>query len=74
MDSDTEEYMNDKSRLLFGSRFVFGVMFTMIILTVVVSAGIVFAGIVSMYFLAFPENRVGISLNIRDEADENPLE
>lgn len=81
----TESEITDKSRLLFGAGFVFGVTFTMLILAVVAStvagqngtvflgsglvvtiaAGLVFASIVgvSLYFLAFPENRIDVPLD-----------
>lgn len=82
MSADPE--LTDKSRLLFGAGFVFGVTFTMLVLAVVTStvasrvgesllasevlvtivAGILFAAIVgvSLYFLAFPENRVEVPI------------
>lgn len=88
--------VSDKSRLLFGAGFVFGVAFTMLILALVtatvsarvgrsllasevavtMAAGIAFAGIVgtSMYFLAFPENRLQVPIPGRSEpaTEERP--
>ena len=76
--------LSDKSRLLFGAGFVFGVGFTMVVMGLVtvalarrtgrqlltgdvlvtLVAGVFFAAVVglSLYFLAFPENRVRIPI------------
>ncbi len=79
MSEDASDVVSDKHRLMFGAGFIFGVMFTMLILAVVtvtvasgqegllasevivtIVAGIIFAVIVgvSLYLLAFEENRV----------------
>jgi hypothetical protein len=77
---DTHEEMTDKSRLLLGAGFVFGVAATMLVLAIAtatvvgagtllgsplgatIAASILFAGIlgVSLYVLAFPENRLDL--------------
>jgi hypothetical protein len=95
MSSNSGE-LSDKSRLLFGAGFVFGVMFMLIVLAIVtvtvasesvsgllasevlvtLAAGVVFAAIVgvSLYLLAFPDNRVVIPVGrvfgSEDESDE----
>ena len=93
--------LSDKSRLLFGAGFVFGVGFTMVVMglvTVAVArrtgrqlvtgevlvtlvAGVFFAAVVglSLYFLAFPENRVeipieGLRTRRPDDAEDAPRE
>lgn len=96
MRGDTEQAVTDKGRLLFGAGFVFGVLFTMLVLAVVtvtvvpetvggvlasdigliILAGIVFAGIVgvSLYLLAFPENRIELPVDSLFGDDESRSE
>ncbi len=95
MSADSSPPVSDKGRLLFGSGFVFGVMFAMVVLAMVtvtvvdrpvdrmlvsdaiftIGAGIVFTAIVgvSLYVLAFPENRLELPVeNVvgTDDGDE----
>jgi len=90
--SEEGDELGGTGRLLFGAGFVFGVMFTMLILAVVTAtvateqaegllaseviitivAGMVFAGIVgvSLYLLAFPENRIEVPVEMLFGDDE----